>query len=406
METATLEVVINAFVASPVEVEVLVDQFTPSTGSGSFSAYRKQTVALGAGERKTIPFPKLSAAGSYRVKIVPKSGRETNQILWDDLAWFSSSDTARGALLVSESSPEKLGLDRIPSLKIAHAIPDQFESEVLPELEDGESGAHRYELIIFHRYIPPFFPPVNALFVAPVVENSLFGVYPAESRSEVTRWLEAHPVTSYLNMPALSLPSMSPLQTPFWAKEFIATTRGTAAFLGVRNEKQYVVLGFEIFPYRAAYSPVISILTLNITKWLSSGGVGMEYLQVGAGYSISADESVRLVGPEATERLDPAEGVVVPETPGFLVVQGGEEPLKVMPVNFFHEGESDLRDIEVVKISELRKRVSGVSKDSLQPLEDVLAWFVLSLLVLDLLWQVGGFLRRRQRKAAVEGGAG
>jgi hypothetical protein len=94
---------------------------------------------------------------------------------------------------------------------------------------------------------------------------------------------------------------------------------------------------------------------------------------------------------------------VTPAQPGFLVFENQESELEVDSVNYFDEGESDLRNKEIVRLSELRQRPTVSDNESLSPLQDWLAWLVILLLLIDLILFSSGLMKRSSATGSTKG---
>ncbi|MDC0358560.1 hypothetical protein OAO01_07070, partial [Oligoflexia bacterium] len=264
---------------------------------------------------------------------------------------------------------EKLGLRKIKTVQFEYLTPERFR-------ESSATDGNQASAYVFHRFVPAVLPEAASLFIFPPKANDVFPRKDEVSGAQITRWLHSHPVTSYLNLPVLALNVIAPLDTPAWANELIATTHGSAAYLGNYKGQKTVVLGFELLPYAGTRSPVLSILTLNILKWLSDVSVSPGYRATGS--PVPNSEGIEAVTYSNGDRvLDPTFS-----RPGLASIKETGQQAAPVAINYFDTQESNLMKPGLVQMPS--QMAYQTDTDDQQLLAKLIAYFVLLLLVLDL----------------------
>jgi len=151
---------------------------------------------------------------------------------------------------------------------------------------------------------------------------------------------------TYIDTATIRLSRFVPLEAPLWGEAIISTNRGTAMFAGDRGVRRVVVAGFDLFPYRGRISPTISVLFLNMLRWVSADPLGERPLSPYEPLSFPGEVSriVSIAGeshPESFERAD-QRSLFVPTSPGLYLGLDSELILSAHAVNFSSMHESDL----------------------------------------------------------------
>lgn len=104
----------------------------------------------------------------------------------------------------------------------------------------------------------------NTLYVLPREINEI-----AED-IRIVSWEEKHPILRYLALINFNISSAGILKPKPWQESVIQSTKGSILLAGEKNGFRYVVSGIELFPFEGKKSATLSVLTLNILKWLST----------------------------------------------------------------------------------------------------------------------------------------
>jgi len=388
-----LKAAISAFSAENRNINVSLDQLIPLDETLRSDKIRSIQLEIPAGSAREVVFKNVPARGLYKLyleanRTLSAPGQDT--IVFDNSAWFATTERRNKIYFVGDLKSSELGLQRLDTVTFEDLSPENYmENFANPEKESGAEGDNL--LFIFHRWTPPTPPLHSSLFVVPPPNNPLFPRAKQSAPAEITRWLESHPLTAYLNMPALNLKKLAPLTKPSWALELISADLGTAAFAGIYRGKNYLVLGFEIFPYQGKKSPVLSILTLNILKWLSGESIADSSLSVYNRASLGDNfkEVLYLDGPDKkvlnTDKLailfDKEQ--FLPTSPGLLLINNKMGSPDYRAVNFFNDSESNLLINNTLSLPTTVATITS-NRDK-QLLTDLIVSLILILMFLDMI---------------------
>jgi len=391
-KTFQIHVSISSYAKEEIELDLMLSSISPRS-PGEVKEVEKTAIKLRPGKTEKYSFIGRSFSDlAYQVSLKTSSGAEAKLDLLkeDNKAWIVPAHTRQRALLVGSLTPREIGLTKLPVARFSHLKPEQYLSEKQEGLND---------LMVFHRFVPSRLPEVNSLFVFPPPGNELFELNPERSGDEITRWAQSKEIVKYLNVPSLSLPVIRPLKLPVWGEEVITTTGGPVLVAGEQNNYRYAVTGFELFPYLGKEAPVLSVLTLNLFKWLSSSGMQAGYQTV---YSrlTSALSGKYVAQKTAGQKLifeDPAgsgrKTALLPRSGLVQFASTGNDPF-LAAVNYFNAQESNLIGTATVAVpAPIKGDRSGIEKF---PFTSSLGFIVLTLLCLDTLILSGFFAGRRR----------
>lgn len=378
----TVEVTLASFVTGQIRAKLQLDG---SEGGGDTKLTRlaEKSITLTGRAHDTVVFPNLSPlVRIFRARLVEDGASlgASDLIRQDDTAWMSVEVHGGKIAVVSQFSPAELGLDGIHFADFAHLRPEAYDEH--PE----QISSQLYLGAIFHRYVPLKLPKINSAFIAPVSGSPYLGVSDDVDGIEITRWQSTHPALSYLNMPSLKIPRSRILTIPPWGHEIINSTRGPIAFAGELAEHRYVASGFELLPFEGKKSPLTSIFTLNVLKYLSDLGASVGYQSVGAKLLLpSADAKVSYFDGE--EILpDAASGSlsVLPQRSGLVRItpRGGEPSFAAF--NYFDENESDTLNLSAVSVDV--PQTAARERHDVQSFAGWLAAAAAVLLLIDLVF--------------------
>lgn len=377
-DQTALKVAVHSFAEA--EAPLLVSLEGLDGANGKLFAVGRRQLRLGPGTVETVYFENIPRqAVAFRVFLVSTA---KNALKDDDSAWISLEASGGKALLVSDFSPEPLGLRKVPTLDFDSVSSVKFDTCCGAGSNFWTAGPVP-SLIVFHRTTPTVLPPANSLFIVPPQDNRLFPMQAAVDAPEITRWLSSHPVNSYLNFPALTLKSVTPFQPQSWLEPLLSTTSGNILSAGEKGGHRYVVSGFELLPYEGKNSPLVSVLTLNIFKWLSDFALSSGFQNTWS--SIALEPQMIATRYPSGERLLPTDGnsTLLIEQPGLVKLSTPERNDRYVAVRFFDEGESNTLTAEQLTLPAMPASSQSGSEKELWA--SVLALIVLGFLALELL---------------------
>lgn len=363
-------------------------------------------------EEKIVVIPKLGSAAvvfenlpqkspAFRIDIRPWEASQASLvdvIREDDTAWISRPFQSQKVTLVGNFNANDLGLDKIPTIDFEGLKPAAYEAR----LQSGAEAKLPISAQIFHRYAPPVWPAYNSLLILPPPGNKLLEVGAAlnsSSSTQITHWEGSHPILKYLNLPALNLTTLYPLRPLPWSVELLRTSAGTAALAGEFNDRHYAVLGFEILPFEGKANPFLSILTLNLLRWLADVTAGQGFQPTYVPYKFSG-QKVEAVYTGEKNPLPPLAGGQQKELsysfprPGLVKLTSENQPPRLVAVNFFDEKESNT--LESKELNLPASAAVSLKTESLEQykLTRLLGLVVLVLTLLDLAYQAAAMRRK------------
>ncbi len=234
----------------------------------------------------------------------------------DNQGWFVVGNNNRRSVLVvaDRSEPDWSKLKSIANFEITETTPARF-------LEMKEGDRKRFDLLVFHETAPQYLPQSSALFILPPIDAPAFAAKAPPASAILTSWREDHPLTTYLRVPLLKFDQAVPLSVPPWAESVFNGEQGSLVAAGEARGVRFAALGFEILPFEGAATPAMSILTMNLLKWLTESSAGAEIYLTGSTLRLAAGTSWTVTSPlNISERygIDPKEpNLVVLDQPGI-----------------------------------------------------------------------------------------
>jgi hypothetical protein len=255
----------------------------------------------------------------------------------------------------------------------------------------------RYGLELFHFAAPAVLPRTSSLFVLPPA-NALAEVRPGVAQPAISGWRDGHETTRYVNF-SLFRPRFARALNPRVPGEtIIRSSDGPLAYAVSQRGSQYLVLGFDPFPYLGQENLPMSIFTLNMMDW---------FFSFSGERGTGTGESLPVSGAQPGAVMITPVGARVPLAPGFGAftdtfyqgiyqsLSGGEKILHA--VNLRDADESDLRQPAAILLSAGAEVATGTSV-----LLPFWPYFLLaSLLLLLLEW----FLKPRMKAFEASFGA-
>lgn len=335
---------------------------------------RKSGVSAGSGA--VVSFPLESSSWSRCDVTVSLDGGGDRHPL-DDRAWITNQTERPTISVIGSLSPETLGLTKI-ALYTFHAAP---QSDGTPPTTGAPT--------IYHRTIPPLTPDAATLSIAPPEGALPWGgaVAPRARGGEVTKWDDSHPLLAYVNPTLLTLADLRPLVCPPSARALLSSSAGSLLCAGEDHGSRYVLTAFELFPFDGAKSPTLSILTLNIFKWLfsppsivpNSGGLPS---RLALAPSIT---TARYLEPKELSLEIGNDHAIRPLNPGVLALTGKDGREELLALNAIDERESDIAAPSAISLPEQRPQARPASTArTTSSLTSLLALLALMVLGIDL----------------------
>jgi hypothetical protein len=287
-QTGERSVVVNATLDGDQRVSADLTVSIDGRKSAPFGQQRIEIDPRKSAELR-FPLPKgIDAAAILRADLSAVDGPAADSVSADNSAYVAGSGgKANKVLLISEavhSGDPSFGLAAIGSLQPTTIEP---EGAARLSLDDLKS----YSLIIFDRVSLASALPVPSLFILPPPSGGVFAGRTIETDGAVTSWAEDHPITSYLRVPLLKPPAYSVIEVPPWAASVINVEQGSILAAGESRGIRFAAVGFELLPYEGAKTPISTVLTLNLVKWLTGTKELAGSFLAGSSYQLEGDRS-------------------------------------------------------------------------------------------------------------------
>jgi hypothetical protein len=110
--------------------------------------------------------------------------------------------------------------------------------------------------------------------------------------------------------------------------EVVTTNAGPVLVAGEHNQKRVAAVGGELFPFEGRKRPLLSILTLNLLKWISGSSIETGFSLPGVPVTVSEDVTGATAFEGEEIPLLSAEGekarYFVPARPGLIAIKGAQ----------------------------------------------------------------------------------
>jgi len=337
--------------------------------SGSDSKEKLLTttqITVGENKRAEVNFTVRHNVNSiYKILVVPSVAKDNNIIEDDEVFVTAAPSSATKILVVSKDGKSTLGLDKIRGIITTALSIGEYNHK-------SEQELYSNSLIIFHRVSPASLPEVPSLLVIPPADGKLFIVENEVAAPVISSWNENHPINSYLKVKLLNLSSAEMLQVPTWGEKIINLEQGTIAFAGEYQGIKYAVLGFEIFPFEGDITPVPTVLTLNLIKWLmQNASIKSQYL---TGSVIPLDSSnwskITPDGIKVEIQDDKSQELGLP---GLYRFTNDSQQEIVIPVNAIHPEESNTNVTQTIVLPSIV--YAALPKDNVRDDEQNNIWW-------------------------------
>ena len=236
-----VEVTAQATAPSQISALIMTNCSNSENSPGATFQPPAVEVVLSEGQSKSVIVGPITAPWSFcQVTIAPRRPDTRDMLPLDNSAWVTHQSISNELHLVSPLTNRELGLSKLKNVEVKSMTPTEI------------SNLSRAVPAIYHRSILPSTPQSTILAVLPPAGPLPWGgsISATEGKQvEITRWLASHPLTQYVNIPILSIPSARTIECPATSLPFLFSTDGPIGCAGERANVRYIILGFEIFPF-------------------------------------------------------------------------------------------------------------------------------------------------------------
>jgi Aerotolerance regulator N-terminal len=324
-------------------------------------------VAIAAGGRASANFEGLGAHPYYEAEIQTRDG-----LALDNRRFAVASMTNKLRILAVSPRPQELAsLRSISGVELDIVAPDDYE----------KIDRSRYGLELFHFAAPAVLPRNPALFILPPAQNDLVELRPGMANPLVSGWRDGHRITRYVNFSLFRPRYARVLKPRLPGESVVRSAAGPLVYALTKQGVNYLVLGFDPFPYLGQENLPMSIFTMNVLDWFfafsgergSATGEAIPLSGARAGDRIITPAGERFSLPPGANAFSPAlyQGI-------YQLVRGNEKHL--MAVNLRDVDESDLRQPAPIAL-----KAEGDTRTGTSVLLPFWPYFLLAALVLLLL---------------------
>jgi hypothetical protein len=240
------------------------------------TVFRRSGFSLAPRSVGGFPLQDLPAPGVLRASL-----EVDDALAVDNFAYAYIRGMRPLRVLVVTDSPTLRGelqriADATPNLRFAFVAPTEY------------SGADGADVVLFHRFAPPFPPDAASLYVAPEGEASPFVVHGTFTAVPILDWNAQHPVLAGLR-PELpfALTAAEDLDVPAWA-DALMTSRadGREIALAVAGEhagQRRAALAFDLATDNLLSADHVNLLLvlLNLLDWLAPADDAVQVVRTG-----------------------------------------------------------------------------------------------------------------------------
>jgi hypothetical protein len=305
---------------------------------GGSTGLATRELAISAGGQAAASFEGLGAHPYYEAEIDARDA-----LAVDNRRFAVASTTKRLRILGISPRPQELAsLRAINGVELDIVAPNDYE----------RTDRSRYGLEIFHYAAPAVLPRNPALFILPPAQNELVELRPGATNPAVSGWRDGHRITRYVNFSLFRPRYASALNPRVPGESIVRSVEGPLVYAVTRRGINYLVLGFDPFPYLGQENLPMSIFTVNVVDWFFafSGERGK-----------ATGESIAVSGAQAGDRIFTPAGEQFSLQPGatafpatfhqgiYQWVRQNEKSL--IAVNLRDFDESDLRQPAPIALS-------------------------------------------------------
>jgi hypothetical protein len=192
----------------------------------------------------------------------------------------------------------------------------------------------------------------------------------------------------YVNVPLISLPAMRKLDCPPSAIPILYAPEGAIACAGTSAATRYAIVGFELLPFDGIKSPSLSILLLNLVKWLFQGS-GPSLADQFIGGVIAAPSgaaSAKMLNAPAGPLEIGSDDSVHPRAPGIIEFRTSTGSVAgYRAYNAFSNEESDVSIASDITLPAMERASTSQRDETKIPMYRWFALVAAVFLLLDLL---------------------
>ncbi len=377
----------ESFGAQAMRARVTVANFSPGAQtlevalSGDGHPLGRAQARLAAGEAGTIDFPSLATAQVYRAELTPR-----DDFPLDNVAYATTSAIKSVSILfVSPTPDDAAGLSGLPGVEVRVRSPDQFSPDDLS----------RADLAIFEYAVPKEMPSVNALLVTPPPADPIFDFATAPAPAgnvQVTGWRTPDPLTDSVNFRLIQPRGGEYFAVHPWMAPVVSGSLGGLLLAGERQDRRFVAVGFNPFPYLGRHNLAMSVLTLNMLSYLAGLSSDTVGYRTGDPWPVPAGVT-RIVLPSG-RGIAVKPGALFTDTSeqGVYQLSGLEGSKTLRAVNLADLTASNLEDLVTLRPQSASSPTSGAVFTRRVPLD---GWLLGAILALASAEAIAAYRRRR-----------
>lgn len=283
---------VTAHSASLAPAEASIRLFTVERdGSKGRPLGDARQVTLRPGQESLVSFVLTGEPDAIVAEI---SGEPASDVLLEDDRAWAAPGASQGIRLLLVSDELPAAESGIPSLTGFEV--DRVTARDFAALSPAEVA--RASFIVFHKSAPTVPPPVSSLLILPPEGNTLFPVRSVVESPRLTSWQSSHPLTSYLRVPLLKSAAAVVFDTPEWAQAVVNVEQGAILVAGESRGYRFAAAGIELLPFEGQKTPTLSVLTLNLFRWLSGAAELQSGLTPGSSLALEGEKSWVISGPD------------------------------------------------------------------------------------------------------------
>jgi hypothetical protein len=194
---------------------------------------------------------------------------------------------------------------------------------------------------------------------------------------------------TYVNPTLLTVPTTRLIDCPPSASPILTTTAGTIACAGEQQGFRYAIIGFELFPFDGPKTPTLSILTLNLFKWLFESQGPSQKISPLENVTIPRDVTqARYLAPISDILTISERNTITPPTTGVIELHDERNGADfVRTVNLLSDHESNLSENTPLNVTGSETPAARPTKESFDT-SPWLATLAILVLIFDLIRRI------------------
>lgn len=258
-DSSELSVEIGSSAARDTEVELELQELTIDGKVVSRISHDKVMVSSRGVIRALLPITRQT---SKFLKVSLRFEPGFVDALLSDNEWFIylGANNAKKIKVISDLTAADLKIKGIQGYNVDKINPKEYL----------ESNTKEWDVSVFHKWVPEVEVKESSVYIAPTSSNQDVDIRAPNLSSKLTRWDESSPLLSYLNLSLLNFPTLAVVSPKDYQRPLMFCEDGSIAVAGQIKDRRVAVFGFELFPFEGKNSAAMSILTLNLLKWITS----------------------------------------------------------------------------------------------------------------------------------------